>query len=84
MISRTVHCSIVAIMLAVGVSTVWAGLQLPACADYVSGHAGTASLGLSWEISDTIAVAAVRIFANDSEEEDNWYFNISYALAWSQ
>ena len=60
------------------------GPGLAVCGDYVSGTAGTASLGLSWEISDTVAVAAARIFANDSEEEDNWYFNIGYAIAWSQ
>jgi len=61
-----------------------AGPQLTACADYVSGHAGTASVGLSWEISDTVSVAAARIFANDSEEEDNWYFNLGYTLVSSQ
>ncbi len=60
------------------------GPGLAVCGDYVSGTAGTTSLGLSWEISDTIAVAAARIFANDSEEEDNWYFNLGYALAWSR
>jgi len=61
-----------------------AGPRLTACADYMSGHAGTASVGLSWEISDVVSVAAARIFANDSEAEDNWYFNIGYALVWSQ
>ncbi len=60
------------------------GPGLGVCGDYVSGNAGTASLGLSWEISDTIAVAAARIFANDSEGEDNWYLNLGYAIAWSQ
>jgi len=57
---------------------------LAVCGDYVSGTAGTTSLGLSWEVSDTVSVAAARIFANNSEEEDNWYFNIGYAIAWSQ
>ncbi len=60
------------------------GPGLAVCGDYVSGTAGTASLGLSWEISDTVAVAAARIFANDSDGEDNWYFNLGCALAWSQ
>ncbi len=60
------------------------GPGLAACGDYVSGNAGTTSLGLSWEISDVASVTAARIFANDSEEEDNWYFNIGYAIAWSQ
>jgi len=60
------------------------GPGLAVCGDYVSGDAGTASVGLSWEISDAVSVAAARIFANDSEEEDNWYFNIGYAIAWSQ
>ncbi len=60
------------------------GPGLAVCGDYVSGGAGTASLGLSWGISDTVSVAAARIFANDSEGEDNWYFNLGYAIAWSQ
>ena len=60
------------------------GPGLAACGDYVSGNAGTTSLGLSREISDTVAVAAARIFANDNEEEDNWYLNLGYAIAWSQ
>ena len=58
------------------------GPRLTASADAVSGHAGTTSVGLGWEISDTVTVAGARILADAGN--DRWYLNIGYTLTWSQ
>jgi len=62
------------------------GAELPltagvaAVGDFVSGPAGTTSLGLTWEITNRFSLMAGRIWNRGAGNEDHWYVDLGYAV----
>lgn len=53
---------------------------LTAVGDFVSGPAGTASLGLTWQITSRFSLMAGRIWNRGAGDEDQWYVDLGYAV----